>query len=240
MNERHGTADPGPTTGEGGAGLVALAGLAAYTELAAFGLLASRSVDAPDLGTRQALATAAGRALHRQRGLLDLAAVHGVEPASVMAPFDGVLADFDARTTPGNWHEGLLKGVVGHGVAEDFCRLLAAGLAQDQVDALRSAVALDAEVPDASEVLTAAAAADAVLASRLGLWGRRVVGEALGLVPTLLTAHPELSALAARARAAVERDGGALPGDDGGLQSWFMARLTAEHTRRMDRMHLAA
>ncbi|MFD6178118.1 hypothetical protein ACFWE7_13885, partial [Isoptericola sp. NPDC060282] len=85
----------------------------------------------------------------------------------------------------------------------------------------------------ATGVLAEAASSDGVLAARLALWGRRVVGEALGLVPVLLAAHPQLAALAADAREAAS-DGGASP------QAWLVSRLTAEHTRRMDRMGLAA
>ncbi|MGW8566893.1 ferritin-like fold-containing protein [Isoptericola sp. NPDC055881] len=220
MSEQRSTPDPTLTT---------LVGLAAYTELAAFGLLASRSVDAPDLATRQTLATAAGEALGRQVRLLDLVAP---DAATVMAPFDGALADFDARTTPGSWAEGLLKGVVGLGVAQDLCRELAAGLPGGRDAFVR---ALGEPRPDdaATAVLAGAASSDGVLAARLALWGRRVVGEALGLVPVLLAAHPPLATLAAGAREA-EPDGGA------SVQSWLVARLTAEHTRRMDRIGLAA
>ncbi|MFE5291024.1 ferritin-like fold-containing protein [Isoptericola sp. NPDC056618] len=229
MSEQQSTPDPALTT---------LVGLAAYTELAAFGLLAARSVDAPDLPARQTLATAAGEALGRQERLLDL--VDAPEPdgswgggaAAAMAPFDGALADFDARTTPSGWAEGLLKSIVGLGVAQDLCRELAAGL-PDGAAAFVAAVGEPRPDDPVTAVLAGAAAADGVLASRLALWGRRVVGEALGLVPVLLAAHPPLAALASRAWAAAD-DGGA------SAQAWLVSRLTAEHTRRMDRLGLAA
>ncbi|MEU2201759.1 ferritin-like fold-containing protein [Isoptericola sp. NPDC019482] len=224
MDQQPSTPDPALTT---------LVGLAAYTGLAAFGLLAARSVDAPDLGARQTLAIAAGEALERQQRLLDLVGVPGPEgSAAVMTPFDGALADFDARTTPSGWAEGLLKSVVGLGVAQDLCRELAAGL-PDGAAGFVAAVGEPRTDDPATAVLAGAAAADGVLASRLALWGRRVVGEALGLVPVLLAAHPPLAALAARARAASD-DGGA------SAQAWLVSRLTAEHTRRMDRLGLAA
>jgi len=213
--------------------LTTLVGLAAYTELAAFGLLAARSVDAPDLPARQTLATAAGESLGRQERLLGLtAAPVADDAAAAMAPFDGVLADFDARTTPSGWAEGLLKSVVGLGVARDLCRELAAGLPGGAAGFV-AAVGEPRTDDPATAVLAGAAAADGVLAARLALWGRRVVGEALGLVPVLLAAHPPLAALAARAQEAAD-DGGA------SAQAWLVSRLTAEHTRRMDRLGLAA
>jgi len=228
VSQQQSTPDPALTT---------LVGLATYTGLAAFGLLAARSVDAPDLAARQTLATAAGEALGRQQRLLALVGAPGPDgAAAVMAPFDGALADFDARTTPSGWAEGLLKSVVGLGVARDLCRELAAGL-PDGGSAFVRAVGLPVGEPRADDPATAllaeAAAADGVLAARLALWGRRVVGEALGLVPVLLAAHPPLAALAARAREAAD-DGGA------SAQAWLVSRLTAEHTRRMDRLGLAA
>ncbi|MFE5311049.1 ferritin-like fold-containing protein [Isoptericola sp. NPDC056573] len=224
MSQQQSTPDPALTT---------LVGLAAYTELAAFGLLSARSVDAPDLAVRQTLATAAGESLGRQERLLALTAAPGADgAAAAMAPFDGVLADFDARTPPSGWAEGLLKSVVGLGVAQDLCRELAAGLPGGAGDFV-AAVGEPRTDDPATAALAGAAAADGVLAARLALWGRRVVGEALGLVPVLLAAHPPLAALAARAREAVD-DGGA------STQAWLVSRLTAEHTRRMDRLGLAA
>ncbi|WP_407318749.1 ferritin-like fold-containing protein [Isoptericola halotolerans] len=234
---------------------VELVGLAAYTELAEFGLLAARSVDAPDLATRQALADGADRALGRQRALLALVSaddgvVPGVVGAAVMAPFDDALTDFDARTDTDDWAEGLLKGVVGHGVAQDFCRVLAGGLDGSSGRAVRQVLERPAPGPEAGAdagadaeaiwLLARLAAADDVLGSRLALWGRRVVGEALGVVTALLGRRPELAALAAESASRSGVDLPPAPDRDDAVRTWLVARLTGEHTRRMDRMRLAA
>ena len=103
-----------------------------------------------------------------------------------------MLDDFDARTQPGSWWERLLKSYVGYGVADDFCRLAAEGL-----DAGSRAVVLEV-LDDASHAelavaeLDAAGSADGVLTARLALWGRRLVGEALGVVQRLLVQRPAL------------------------------------------------
>ncbi|MEN5076098.1 ferritin-like fold-containing protein [Isoptericola cucumis] len=236
----------GPCAAAPDALLEELVGLAAYTELATFGLLASRSVDAVDLATRQTLAEAAAGSLERQGRLLGLVAADGRSAATVMTPFAGAFADFDARTSPGSWSEGLLKGVVGHGVAQDLCRELAAGLSGAGPGAFARAYDEPAPGGWATTLLADAAAGDSVLASRLALWGRRVVGEALGLVQTVLGEHPRLARLAARARAAGTGDAAAAPGtttepgQDADVLAWLLQRLTAEHTRRMDRLGLAA
>jgi hypothetical protein len=225
------------------AGVVELVGLAAYTELAEFGLLAARSVDAPTLAARQALADGAARALTRQHALLALVTDGSADAAAVVvAPFDGAFVDFDMRTRTDVWAEGLLKGVVGHGVAQDFCRTLAVGVQGHVGTSLRTvlerpapgreaeaAAGADAE---AVRLLDEVAAADEVLASRLALWGRRVVGEALSLVTTFVDARPHLTALAG--------DSARTLGVDADPRAWLVSRLTAEHTRRMDRLRLAA
>ena len=73
---------------------------------------------------------------------------------------------------------------------------------------------------------------DATLGSRLALWGRRLVGEALGVVQRVVTEHGELRALLEEA----------LPRADGAgvLQQRLFAVLTGEHTRRMERLGLTA
>lgn len=72
-----------------------------------------------------------------------------------------------------------------------------------------------------------AAAADPVLASRLALWGRRIVGEGLTVVQALIE-RPGIARL-------LDTDP-----DQGHDQAWVFSRLTAEHTRRMGRLDLAA
>ena len=235
MSEQRATESPSVAPAAGPEALLALLGLAAYTELGTFGLVASRSVDAPDLATRQVLAGVSSRVLARQEALLALGAARGVDAVELMAPFDGVLADFDARTTPSSWWEGLLKGTVGYGVAHDLCRTLAHGLPEPDAAAVLAVVGEVERDGEATTLLATAAAANEVLASRLALWGRRVVGEALTLAQSVLTTRPVLAGLAQDAGARLGVDiGGA------GVQPWLLQRLTAEHTRRMDRMRLAA
>jgi hypothetical protein len=230
------------------AAVLDLVGLAAYVELAEFGLLAARSVDAPDLATRQALADGADRALARQGALVALVSAEGATPdatAGLMAPFDGALAEFDTRTRSTDWAEGVLTGIVGHGVLQDLCRALATGvpgsLGKDLGEVLgrpgpvtgraaRTRVGADAGT---IAVVTRLAGADDVLASRLALWGRRVVGEALRTGTSLLDSRPSLGTLAGDAA----RESGT---DPGAARSWLVTRLTGEHTRRMDRLRLAA
>ncbi|WP_159798665.1 ferritin-like fold-containing protein [Puerhibacterium puerhi] len=231
----------GPTTaGAHDGALAELVGLAGYVELRTFGLLAAHAVGAPDLAGAQQLARVAGRVLRRQEELLAVGTAQGADELSLMEPFRHVLDPFDERTPASSWWEGLLKGVVGHGVAGDLCRLLARGLPAQDAAAVGAAIGVtdaEREHDDAATVLVRSAAqADAVLASRLALWGRRVVGESLTLAQTLLAQRPALAGLAREAARRFHQ-----PGEAGvDVTAWVLSELTAEHTRRMDRMGLAA
>ncbi len=209
---------------------VAVLGLVAGLELATFERLAAAAAEAPTLKDKVQLAQASAAAIARQGRLFDRLTALGADPLVATAPFAHVLDDFDARTPPSTWWERLLKAVVGYGVADDFCRHLAGAL-DEQTRAVVLSVLDDVAYADvAAAELLAAGSADDVLASRLALWGRRLVGEALGVVQTVLATHPELLRLAT-----VD------PADAGADRSpKLFGQLTAEHTRRMARLGLTA
>lgn len=226
------------------ADVVEVLGLVASVEHQAFGRLAEDSRQAPGLEQSLALSRLAARCCERRDHLLARIEELGGDAASAMARFDGLLAEFDARTPSSTWDERLLKAYVGYGVADDFCRLVARGL--DEESARLVAEVLD----DASRTelavgeLDRACAGDDVLSSRLALWGRRLVGEALGVVQRVAQ-RPEVARVLARAGAAA-----AEPAADGAASSERQSvaqapatvfnELTAEHTRRMSRLHLTA
>jgi len=205
-----------------------LLGMLAYGQLAAFTRLSADSAAAPDLPDRLAFARLAGRALDHVDLLAERIVGLGADVEATMAPFAGVLVEFDRRTEPTTWWERILKGYVGYGVSEDFARLLAAGVDDASrglvEDALGSGDLADLVVAR----LAAAGVEDPTLAARLALWGRRLVGESLGAVQAVVAGHPEIADVLAAA----------LPGDD--PQARLFSLLTAEHTRRMGRLGLAA
>jgi hypothetical protein len=218
------------------AALIELAGLAAYVRLRLFGLVGGHIIDAPDLDAAHRMLTVASRVGEQQEALLAIGAEHGLDPVPLMAPFVGILDSFESRTASSTWWEGLLKGIVGHGVSSDLCRLLARGLPDDDAAAIRDALAYDVDAPERiTTVVRAATEADPRLGSRLALWGRRVVGESLSLCQELLVTRPTLGELARQAAAASSESG-----KHADAIAWAMSELTAEHSRRMDRMGLAA
>lgn len=238
---------PSPGPGPDDRAALAVLGLLANSDLAAVTRLAGDAEVAPGIADRIALCRLAGAAAERLARIEARAGELGVDLADVVAPFLGTFTDFDARTPSGTWWERLLKAHVGFGVEDDVARLLARGLADGadgadgaagaDVDAATRVLVLEVLDDDRHSSLvvsrvTAATAADPVLASRLALWGRRLVGEALGVVQRLVTDHPELRALLERALP----DGA----DEQPLQQRLFAVLTAEHTRRMERLGLTA
>lgn len=211
-------------------GPLAVLGLLANSELVAFSRLATDAVAAPDVRDRIELCRLGGVAAHRLGRLGERIAELGGELPDVVAPFIGTYADFDVRTRAGSWYERLLKAHVGYGVEDDVARLLATRL-----DPRSQALVLDVLDDDGYSALVldrlkTAMASDPVLASRLALWGRRLVGEALGVVQRVITVHTELRVLLEEA----------LPkGQSAGeLQQRLFAVLTGEHSRRMERLGL--
>jgi len=208
---------------------LAVLGLLATSEMAAFSRLAGDADVAPLVADRAELCRLGGVAAERLGRLSARIAELGGSLPDAVAPFLGAYSDLDARMPARSWWERLVKAYVGFGVEDDVARLLAEGL-----DPTTRALVLDVLDDDGHaafvvERVTAATAADPVLASRLALWARRLVGEALGIVQQILADHPDLRALV----------DAALPGD-APLQQRLFAVLTAEHTRRMGRLGLTA
>lgn len=95
----------------------------------------------------------------------------------------GALGDFDQR---------LLKTHLALGLLADFCRTLAAGLSEPLRSGLGGALVEDRSARFAADALVPGIDSDPQLAGRLGLWGRRVVGEEIGTLQRMLASFPPL------------------------------------------------
>ncbi|MEN0129386.1 MAG: ferritin-like fold-containing protein [Brevundimonas sp.] len=218
---------------------VELLGLVAHLEHTAFVRLASDSAIAPTVEQRLALSRFAAAAVQRRDRVLARIVELGGDPEAALRQFDDVLTDFDARTQPSTWWERLLKAYVGYGVADDFCRLVAEGLDERSREIVLEVLDDASHADLAVTELDAAGSDDGVLTSRLALWGRRLVGEALGVVQGLLTQRPGLTRLLARSDArAAEAEGKPTPTAPANGPGKVFGELTAQHTRRMSRLGL--
>lgn len=210
---------------------LAVLGMVASLQLAEFSRLAADASLAPSLPQRLELSGMARGALDRLDQVAARVAELGGELEAVMGPYAGVLVEFDTRTVPSTWWERLLKAYVGYGVADDFCRMLAPAATPATRTLVEEVLEDEAHSRLVVDALAGAVRHDATLASRLALWGRRLVGEALNTAQVVLAQHEDMHRLLGSAMA---DQASADP------QQKLFALLTAEHSRRMDRLGLAA
>ena len=144
---------------------------------------------APSMAERGEMLRMSAERVAALDGLGALAASVGADAATAAEPFMGALGDFDQRLRPLDWAERLLKTHLALGLLADFCRALAAGLSEPLRSGLSGALVEDRFAADA---LVPGIDSDPQLAGRLGLWGRRVVGEEIGTLQRMLASFPPL------------------------------------------------
>lgn len=214
------------------AAVVDLLGVLAYAELTAFDRLADDARSAPTLADRAALAGMAVAEFDHFLRLRDhLRDDLDVDPDQAMAPFVASIDAFHEGTAPADWTESLVKAYVGDGFAMDFYREVAANL-DEPARALVGGVLEDTGHAEfAVDHVRAAIEADPVLAGRLALWARRLVGEALAQAQRVAVEREALTSLVI----------GDLSGSGGDLAELgrMFARLTDNHQRRMAALGLA-
>jgi hypothetical protein len=227
--------EPAPGSGadaEYRAGAVDLLGILAYGALTAFERLAEDAGGAPTLADRVLMSTLAARQMdhfERVRGFL---ATFDADVLSAMGPFHAPFDAFHGHTKPKDWLEGLVKAYVGDGFAADFYREVAAFVDADTRNLVHEVLADEGHDAYVIERVRAATAADAKVAGRLALWGRRLVGEALSQAQRVAADRDALTSLLT---GSVDR-----PGMDLAAISRMFSRLVANHTQRMAQLGLSA
>jgi ferritin-like protein len=209
-------------------GVVDLLGVLAYASLVAFFRLAEDASLAESLGDKAALADMAVAEFAHFRMLRDRIQELKVDPDEAMRPFVEAIDEFHARTSPSDWLEGLVKAYVGDGIAADFYRTVAELLDPPTRELVMVVLADTGHAEFAVARVREAIEADPRLAGRLGLWARRLVGEALGQAQRVAAEREALAGLLA---------GGEVTqlGEIGRM----FAQLTDAHTRRMAALGLA-
>ncbi|MEE6273665.1 ferritin-like fold-containing protein [Georgenia wangjunii] len=219
--------DPsGPTVApEDGQRALALLGLVTAGALASFARLADDAVSAPDVAGRLTLTRMAGESLAHldelERAIEDRAG----DPAAAAGPFLALLGDLDARTTPRDWWERLMRTYVAGGMVIDLQRAMSAGLDGPVRALARDALVENGHADYVVRTLAPVVEAEPQLAARLALWGRRVAGEALSLAQNVVRACPLPAGDADGAEAAVTA---------------LVSAMTGGHARRMGRLGLTA
>jgi hypothetical protein len=182
---------------------------------------AGRAIQAaPTTSAKSALAPLASSLLASHEGMIAALRARGADVDAAMAPFAGDVSEFQRRTQGQDWYEILLTCYLTSGFLIDFFDGLAGGLPEDVRTRVSRLLRADRAEPVLVELLQSGIAQHPRLASRLAMWGRRLVGD------TMLVA-----------RAAVRADGGDPSSERTEL---VISELIAQHTRRMDALGLTA
>ncbi len=201
--------------------VIAYLGQVAYFELAVFESLSRTVATAPTLSAKEGLSAAAGEVLAKHQGLVAEIRKKKVDPADAMAPFAPAIDTFEELTTGRTWYEMLLGVYLTAGFLDDFFVRLLAGLPKALRTRLEELLDADRSAEVIVALLQEGIAEDPQLASRLALWGRRLVGD------TQLVA-----------RSALQLSGNQ-EDDELRLEPVF-TDLIAAHSRRMDELGLTA
>ena len=220
-------ADPGYL-----AALIDLFGVLAYGELVAFERLAADAAMAPQVADKAALAGMATAEYRHFVALRERLVALGADPEAAMEPFRRPIDEFHAHTKPADWLEGLVKAYVGDGIGTDFYREISAYVDPASRELVQDVCADLGQSAFVVDRVRAAISADPRVAGRLALWGRRLVGEALSQAQRVAAERDALSTLLV---GGVDR-----PGVDLAEIGRMLARLTDNHSRRMQELGLAA
>lgn len=196
-------------------------GQAAYLQLSFFEGLSRAVTSAPSTASKEAVSRVAGIALDRHHELVAEVERTGQTSSDAMEPFVGPIDAFQLRTSGSDWFEALLAYYVASGILDDAFAGIAEGLPGDYADRIAGLLSNDRAHAIVASELRAAIDAHPALASRLALYGRRLVGDVL-LV----------------ARSALDLPKDTAP-DDERLEP-VLTELIAAHTRRMDELGLTA
>jgi hypothetical protein len=207
--------------------LVDLLGVMAYGELSAFERLSSDARYSPTLHDRAVLGRIAVIEFQHYELVRARLEEMGLDAEAAMLPFQPSVDQFHERTRPADWYESLMKAYIIDTVSADFYRAVSRHVdagTQELVERIQSDEESTAVL---RELLRTALAADPRLASRLSLWARRLLGEALTQAQRVSLEHAFPAGLIgvdeARSR---ERVGE------------MTAELAANHSRRMTQLGL--
>lgn len=194
-------------------------GQAAYLQLGYFETLTRLIRATPELDEKGALARAAGAALSKHRGIVEVIREQGEDPTEIMLPFREHLDAFRRKTIGGRPKETLLAVYITAGMLDDFYTALASSYGETG-QRVADILSEDDDTGEIVAILKQTIQIDNEWRSLLSMWARRLVGD------TLLVARQALRP----ERLAVSED----------RVEPVYTELMGAHARRMDAMGLAA
>lgn len=208
-------------------GVNELFALLAYGEVAAFYRLTDEARMAPDLRGRISMARMAAAEMGHYELLREALERRGVDVVPAMSKYASALDDYHRLTTPSTWLEALVKTYVGDALAADLYLEIADGLPDEVADVVRATLSETGHSQFVVAEVRAAVNSSAKQRSRLALWSRRLLGEAITQAQYVLADHDELVDLV-------------VSGTDGLTQlTGFFDRLQHTHDERMRELGLA-
>ncbi len=210
--------------------VIDLLGGMAYGELSAFERLATDARYSPSLADRAVLGKMAVAEYGHYEGICAKLHDMGMDPELAMAPFQRMVDAFHERTRPADWHESLMKAYVVEAITEEFYAAIAEHLDESTRSAIAGVRTSPEQVAKLTTLLRKMLAEDPRLSSRLALWGRRMVGEALTQVQRIGAKHSFLVGLrpdGTQEQAAAD-------------VAAILVTLTRNHSRRMSQLGLTA
>ena len=211
--------------------VIDLLGLLAYGELSSFEQMAADAQKAPSLQDKAAMSKfASGEFEHYTRITSRLKGL-GVEPVDAMQPFAAALDGYHQQLVPSNWYEGLVKSYIGEGIASDFYREASKFLDKETAELVEEVLSDNGLADFAIERIREVCENDAIMAGRLALWGRRMMGEMIAQAAVAASERMTLAQLFVS-----DQPSNSLADDLNGLVN----RLTVGHARRMDVLGFAS
>lgn len=200
---------------------VSYLGQVAYFELAVFETLSRAVSESPTLASKEGLSAVAGDALAKHHGVVAELRRLKVDPASAMEPFAASIDRFKELTRGNDWLETLVSVYITGGFLDDFFQRLVGGLPKALAARVQALIEPDREAAIIVEQLQQSIETDPRVASRLALFGRRLLGDAILL-----------------ARNAIAGSGDKVH-DEARMEPVF-TDLIAAHSRRMDALGFTA
>jgi hypothetical protein len=194
---------------------------AAYVQLTLFENLSRVVSIAPTAEAKASIAIAAQASLAKHRSLYGELERLGVDAGAAMEEHRAAADRFQRLTLGADWTEAALTNYLAAGFLDETYAALSAGLLGDLKTRARAILLTDRRDDAMVALLAEAMESNPRLAPRLAMWGRRVLGDTMLLARDAL----EFGEDHRRSAAIIEP---------------AFTELIAEHTRRMDRLGLAA
>ena len=218
---------PSPRVPADHPGVNELFAVLAYGEVAAFYRLTEEARMAPDLRGRISMASMAAAEMGHYELLHDALESRGVDVVYTISRYASALDAYHRLTTPSTWLEALVKTYVGDALAADFYLQIAYMLPDEVADVVRATMSQTGHSQFVIAEVRAAVTKSGRQRSRLALWSRRLLGEAITQAQYVLAEHDELVDLVVSRTEGLTQLAG------------FFERLQRTHDERMRELGLA-